>query len=483
MKVKLFFLVLVTFYLCQISAYADSIEFDKNAIHTVDSEIEFLFEDSSDLIQRISESPFVELTITNFMGGPITIAPWADFNVIGQSVTIDKDGVYILDFSNLRNNANPNLTGILVSPLLASTSIFNLVIKDTISITTATPTPEEISLIPEAIQAQANGLLAVSYVLPDEIIQRIYNSNENSRCAVDVCGFLNSKISKSDLEEINNVILDKIRDLSDGKGDPNLIAEVFTRPGPITQEVSFSRSATNATGDLRVFVTALYPIFIKTFGSPYIGISKMNYKLTSKKTFKLGETGGFYLDNPKSISSSSFLHCSTPLVIDVFDKLPTNEDAMMNNENFFNCASSQYLDISTSRHTLSGGLITSGGSPESMSLITLPPVIEAFDFGTFEESEYAISFKTNLKGLKGKKLDVLINDAPAAVLLPVPAMSSIAQKISVDFDSKTNGCPEPVNCNNECINEGACCEADSNGNVLKKCSQSLDATVRFCKCQ
>ena len=483
MKVKSFFLVLVTFYLCQISAYADSIEFNKNAIHTVDSEIEFLFEDTSDLIQRISESPFVELTVTNFMGGPITIAPWADFNVIGQSVTIDKDGVYILDFSNLKNNANPNLTGILVSPLLASTSIFNLVIKDTISVTTASPTPEEISTVTENIKAQANGLLGVSFYLPDDIVQRIYNTNENSKCISNACTSVLLEVS--DIDEINKIIIEKIKDVSAGKEDPNLVAEVITRPGPILKTVSFTGTKRiNNSGKLTISIVAIYPVFIKNLGFPSVDISKINYKLISKKLFMLGDTGGFYFDKPETKNiHSTIVPCITPLVIDIFDDLSVNDDGTVNNKNLFNCASSQYLDISTTRHALFGDLITNQSSPDSMPLITLPPVIDAFNFGSVEESEYVIFFKTNLEGLKGKKLDVLINDAPAAVLLPVPDMTSIVQKISVDFDSKTNGCPSPVSCNNECINEGACCEADSNGNVLKKCSQSLDATVRFCKCQ
>lgn len=162
--------------------YCDEIRLGISGFHTIDSQIELIF--SGDTEASRFFRAFLKLIFTDFKGGPISIAPWADFQTIGSSQVVDKDGAYILDYKNLDEKAK--LFGILVSPQLASTTSFNLLATlDDEETPSSTPTPTPVPTSEESTQwiivdGPGKGITISSEPGFPEVIDKDFNSILNA---------------------------------------------------------------------------------------------------------------------------------------------------------------------------------------------------------------------------------------------------------------------------------------------------------------
>ena len=109
---KLRFIIIVLFFFSMIvvlpSISQTPIEFDAVQEVTVAGRGFYPFspEANSEFKELVQEDPSFSVTITNFQGDPIKIAPAKDFREIGKKKKINQDGVYTLNFGKARKKTN-----------------------------------------------------------------------------------------------------------------------------------------------------------------------------------------------------------------------------------------------------------------------------------------------------------------------------------------------------------------------------------------
>jgi len=475
---------LLIFVVVQVPVYADPIELNKTSSHTVSELIDFIFVDTNEIIEKTATSPFLDFEFTNFTGGPIVIEPWADFIPIGDSVTVSKDGVYTLDFSKIPKNTEQ--VGILLSPQLASTTLFNLIIKEGIAvIENPTPSPTETTSMGDPFEdvlvedpasegesnldrlfAQANGLLVFNYeteVFNDDGIDVI--GDNGIQVSIPCEGEMPCKLIEGDAEslelfseEVRKELFKRALDAIDRE------IELITNSGKKKRsKATYTKEIVNDSDKTMVNATVFYLIVLP--GSPLsrdATISVTSTYTTSESKFELSENGGFNLES----------YCITPTILDIHpNDISGSSDDTAVTVTFtgdFTCAQSDWM-LKGSDGTAIKTTLFNTSSKRPASLLKFHDKISV---GTNESP--------NILELNNKK--ILFSDTPITILQPVPPNTTLLQTFDIIF-KKSKKCPNPVDCSNSCVNEGACCEADSKGNISKTCSQSLDALIQFCKCQ
>ena len=111
MKSKFFIIAMLFFFLANsfLPSFSQTqIQCNASQVVTVSSRGFYPFEGScnAEVKEFVQEDPSFAVTITNFQGPPVKIAPAKDFREIGKKKRIKGDGVYPLDFKKAKKKTN-----------------------------------------------------------------------------------------------------------------------------------------------------------------------------------------------------------------------------------------------------------------------------------------------------------------------------------------------------------------------------------------
>ena len=205
-----------------------------------------------------SQNMGLEATFTNFLGGPCTLAPAADFAEIGPPFTITGNSNFLLDFSMASQNAgsfglsfvpkgSPCTFNLLITTLTTSSSSGN-----TISGNTITP----------------NGISIFGTFLSDDLTSQLSNENNNPKCESSPSGIepgmLSNQAFVSQLykELLNRQAPQRTADLKalTSAKDKNSFTLVLPENKDKAMAV-YNEKLTNNTDMTKIYVTGIFPSF------------------------------------------------------------------------------------------------------------------------------------------------------------------------------------------------------------------------------
>ena len=264
MKIKLnnFYVILLSGLLSfPLLASAETIDLNSTQQITVSNPGFFPFTSASNNIfeNEFSQNTNLQATFTNFLGGPCILAPAADFGEIGPPVTINGNGIFILNF-NMANPETTNQFGLSFVPQ-GSPCTFNLFVAppntssssgDIISGDTITP----------------NGISIFSTFLSDDLAIQLSNENNNPKCENSPSG-IDPTIFSS-----NQTLLNQLYDdLLGRQAGPQRAADLkeltssaeqnaFTLAIPENKDKAmavYNEKLTNNTGTTKIYLTGIFP--------------------------------------------------------------------------------------------------------------------------------------------------------------------------------------------------------------------------------
>lgn len=455
-----FFSIIVLFK----PAFADPIELNKVASHTVTDQTEFLFEDTSGLF--IQEAPIlIDFIFTNGLPLSLGIIPWADSKTYGDSKTVTGDGTYTLDFSDVPKLAQ--LVGISVTPL-SGISMFDLLIQSMIATinlsSSGAITSQNNNSSSGAIKSfTPNAIAIVSGSFSKNTVELINNQNQNLKCTNNPCS-LTIDFIKS-LNPIN--ILSENSSVQDvlGASTPKDEPEISFSKTPKETTITYKKRLVNPSDVTNISFTGIYPAFVQSGTFPtqvsFPKTIKVQSSISSKNPLKSVKNGGVFDRKSKS--------CISPVSVNI----KNNESSNLATSNL-SCIPQK---INKFEITLPPKILTMFFDPSKddnlytigsgANIVLLSPQIEVF-------TEPYLQF--GIRG--GDKL--LLDEAPYGVWfnynLNLPK-SEFKETITIKLSSGT--CPKPIECDHFCSNVGDCCEADEEGNILKVCTQ--DGPRCFCR--
>lgn len=409
-------------------------------------------------------NPNLTVQFSNFLGNLCAVAPAADFSEIGPQIVVRANGDITLDFSNAQPTANQ--FGLSLVPQGGS-CIFDLFIpKPQATLPSPTPTPEvTISLPPGEDALTPNALTIFSNYVPDDLANELSNEKDNIECKASLQGLTFISVLSGDTPSETVFVtflgentalkrISKITRFLNSNNEENSFTIVKTTP---KQSMTvYSQNLFNSTDKTKVFVTGIYPSFVKELTT---SIGLRTSKLSTTKT-------------PKNQSSSSVSASIQHAVVSV--AMPWQ---VSDNGGFFitkggGCVGPLCTIVESGMVlTTPGGSCTQEKVTKRRTLyetITLSKLFNPFASG---QKTVQIPLLSNIINPNHPKSSATINTSNGYLIFqPVPPNSKIKQLLNISVQEP---CPNPVKCDNLCSNIGTCCQADKNGFAVKTCQQFM----------
>lgn len=265
MKIKTnsyFIAVLLLGLLCfPLITRAQTVELNSTQQFTVSGPGFFPFSSiSNDNFQaQFPQNMNLEATFTNFLGGPCTIAPAADFAEIGSPFTVTGNSNFLLDFSMATNNVD--FFGLSFVPK-GSPCTFNLFI------TTPNP-PSSSGDIISGNTITPNGISVFGAFLSDDLASQLSNENNNPKCDSSPTGIEPNMLSdQAFLNQLYNDLLNRAptgpqRIANNDKALTSVKEEnSFTLVLPENKDTAmavYNEKLTNNTDMTKIYVTGIFP--------------------------------------------------------------------------------------------------------------------------------------------------------------------------------------------------------------------------------
>lgn len=273
MKKNIFILLtVITSMLCssQIRAIAQNLDFDTTQTLTVSGPGFFPFSTvpNNQFHDQFSTDPNLNVMITNFLGGPCTIAPASDFAEIGDQINLTGSMDLILDFS--MSKLNVDLFGLSFVPT-GSPCTFDLFI--TLPQTSSTSSSSSSGGITTGGDdtITPNGFTVFGQFLSDGLTNQLSNESNNQMCGSSPFGIEQLVVNGSGGDDsfiINNVF-DELG-LSPSMSQRVLSNRAFNSTEPVVFTLAtnenkknantvYTQKLTNTTDMTKIFVTAIFP--------------------------------------------------------------------------------------------------------------------------------------------------------------------------------------------------------------------------------
>ena len=215
---------------------------------------------SNDAFQgQFSQNMNLEATFTNFLGGPCTLAPAADFAEIGPPFTITGNSNFLLDFSMASENVD--IFGLSFVPK-GSPCTFNL------QLTTQNTSSSSGDVI-GGDTITPNGISIFGTFLSDDLASQFSNENNNPKCESSPSGINPTKLSdNASFKQVINELaghlalfqrISDIKSLTSAKDDNS-----FTLVLPENKSKAmavYNEKLTNNTDMTKIYVTGIFPSF------------------------------------------------------------------------------------------------------------------------------------------------------------------------------------------------------------------------------
>ncbi len=215
--------------------------------------------------EQFSQNMNLEATFTNFLGGPCTLAPAADFAEIGPPFTITGNSNFLLDFSMA--SPNVDIFGLSLVPK-GSPCTFNLQLTTPKiqSSSSSGSTEGEGLLIP-------NGITIVGSYLSSNTVGQLSNESTNPGCQNSPSG-INTSLSENQIKELINFLATIDADTTSPRSisqkttrnlavKPKLTdVKVYSLPLNENKDKSqgvYNLKLTNTTDTTQIYATVIFP--------------------------------------------------------------------------------------------------------------------------------------------------------------------------------------------------------------------------------
>lgn len=267
---------------------------------------------------NFEENMILNVTISNFLGGPCNLAAAADFKEIGTPTTLTGGGIFPVDFSMSSDNAS--LFGLSFSPLNTPCT-FDLLVTPPASTSSSSSSGETSEgLTPNSITIYAT-------VLSQELTDQLSNEQNNPQCQNSPNGINGTPLQ-------NDAFFDQLFDelLSGDSASQEVevmgapvkpVRSIFTLVFPDVTSMSqnqkdfidFTVDIINMTDKGQIIVTGVFPTFVDTgssmsrvdsldldidlkeqSGADLIALGAVQHALISASMpWQLSQNGGFFI--------------------------------------------------------------------------------------------------------------------------------------------------------------------------------------------